>query len=39
MVDPRDTLQYMGAPLCYADDFFDRRATYQVKSICSRIDA
>lgn len=32
MVDQRDTLQYMGATLCYADDFFDGRATYQVKS-------
>ena len=39
MVDQRDTLQYMGAPLYYADDFFDGRATYQVKTICSKIDA
>jgi len=40
MVDQRDTLQYMDAPLlCYADKFFDRRATYKVKTVCSRIDA
>jgi hypothetical protein len=39
MLDQRDTLQYRGAPLYYADDFFDRRATYQVKTICNRIDA
>jgi hypothetical protein len=39
MVDQRDTLRYMGAPLYCSDDFFDRRATYQVKTICSRVDA
>ena len=29
----------MGVPLCCTDDFFDMRATYQVKTICGRIDA
>ena len=37
MADQRDTLQYMDAPLCCADDFFDRRATYQVKTVAESI--